>query len=653
MPKNDAAVINNSKLGPKTKTPHLETLNASQYQDDYLTLTTDTSQVSDNVYENQKYILQNAAGNNENSTIVSLHNNSELSPKTGWIKRGFDNQAFSNDDEKKHSVSSQNKLTQAGVHKTLHADYNVAKPQQVISGRSLGRSESLEDNGNLNKDSLSIQAEQSEEDKVRIKSENKKNNRKTELENNTNAVDTSKETDDIAVMETTVDEDEYLEAEPPDMYYALARSSIDLRGKVLKVHKVSKIRKAFIMLSCFFMQVCLGLLFSLGILYVELLKTFGTDRSLTSLVQSLPLGLAYILGLIVGPLIQKLGLRVSIFCGGLLTATGFIASSFMNNIYAIIVLVGGVTGTGVSLFNIGTYASIPVYFGKKQRIAVAFTSFGTGTGSMLWPLICRALLKNFGWRGNLLITGGIVLNVCSLSLFFKPLPVQQEKEESDNVKKSKLTMQQKFVRLMKIPRFVALVLWCMVDGFASPVVGQMIVDFSRMNGYGEDRGATLLIYYSMFNAIGRAVVGIISRFNIPTIFIFATTSILCGTFYAILGYTNVYWETQVVIMASGFMLGAHVALNMIVLLKIVGPDLYGLGWGLAATGLGIGFTTSGPIAGYISELSSYKSSFFVAGLAMIADMTFYCTVTIICICLKKKSVTLNPTKKKVFSYKTA
>lgn len=139
-------------------------------------------------------------------------------------------------------------------------------------------------------------------------------------------------------------------------------------------------------------------------------------------------------------------------------------------------------GTGVSLFNIGTYASIPVYFGKKQRIAVAFTSFGTGTGSMLWPLICRVLLKNFGWRGNLLITGGIVLNVCSFSLFFKPLPIQQEKEESDNVKKSKLTMQQKFVRLMKIPRFLALVLWCMVDGFASPVVGQMIVDFSRMNG---------------------------------------------------------------------------------------------------------------------------------------------------------------------------
>lgn len=643
MPKNDAAVVNNSRLASKPKTPHLETLNASQYQDGYLSITSDTSQVSVTVYENQKYLSQNAAENNDNSTTVSLHNNYELSPKTGWIKRGIDNQAFSNDDEKKHSISSQNKLTQDGVHKT----------QQVISGRSLGRSESLKDNGNRNKDSLSIQAEQSEENKVRIKSENKKNNRKRELENNTSAVDTSKETDDIGVMETSDDEDVYLEEGPPDMYYALARSSIDLRGKVLKVHKVSKIRKALIMFSCFYMQVCLGLLFSLGILYVELLKTFGTNRSLTSLVQSLPLGLAYILGLIVGPLIQKFGLRVSIFCGGILTATGFIASSFMNNIYAIIVLVGGVSGTGVSLFNIGTYASIPVYFGKKQRIAVAFTSLGTGTGSMLWPLICRVLLKNYGWRGNLLITGGILLNVCSLSLFFKPLPVQQEKEENDNVKKSKLTMQQKFVRLMKIPRFLALVLWCMVDGFASPVVGQMIVDFSRINGYGEDSGATLLIYYSMFNAIGRAVVGIISRFNIPTYFIFATVSILCGTFFAILGYTSVYWETQIVIMASGFMLGAHVALNMIVLLKIVGPDLYGLAWGLAATGLGIGFTTSGPIAGYISELSSYKSSFFVAGLAMIADMIFYCTVTIICICLKKKSVTLIPTKKKVFSFKTA
>lgn len=296
MPKNDAAVINNSKLGPKTKTSHLETLNASQYQDGYLALTTDTSQVSVTVYENQKYISQNAAGNNENSTIVSLHNNSELSPKTGWVKRGFDNQAFSNDDEKKNSISSQNKLTQAGVHKTLNADYYVAKPQQVISGKSLGRSECLEDNRNLNKDSLSIQAEQPEEDKVRIKSDNKENIRKKELENTTNAVDTSKETDGIAVMETRDDEDEYSEAEPPDMYYALSRSSIDLRGKVLRVQKVSKIRKAFIILSCFFMQMCLGLLFSLGILYVELLKTFGTNRSLTSLVQSLPLGLAYILG---------------------------------------------------------------------------------------------------------------------------------------------------------------------------------------------------------------------------------------------------------------------------------------------------------------------------------------------------------------------
>ena len=182
----------------------------------------------------------------ENLSTHSLQNDSKLSPKLEDVKAGLDNPAFlidANESEliKKDSSSSQ-KLGDANIHKT--PNYNGEKSQPVT-----GKGKST--------------------------------------------------TDDITAAERHLDmeeEDDELEPEPADMLYALARGSIDMRGSVFKSHKLSKTKKGCILFSCFFMQICLGLLFSLGILYVELLETFHSNRSVTSLVQSLPLGLSYVLG---------------------------------------------------------------------------------------------------------------------------------------------------------------------------------------------------------------------------------------------------------------------------------------------------------------------------------------------------------------------
>lgn len=603
-------------------------------QSEHCDLALEINHESDEVvnHETAENLSQSTTSCNDDSSNPVLLDATQLFAKTDDVKRGVDNKAFSNNDDSDAEEVVTNRPRKNSI---FPQDTSLSK---AVSKTSLNASEMQH---NLNKDDGLLKETESLSEDISDVADERGKGGGGKGDSGENETVSSKEADDIVATEICKEiEEEDSDGEVEDMFYALSRSSIDLRINVRKTYKVSKIRKTFIILSCFFMQVCLGMLFSLGILYVDLLDAFEADRSVTSLVQSLPLGLAYILGLIVGPLIQKFGLRLSIFCGGLLSATGFIASSFANDIYTIIILVGCVTGTGISLFNIGTYAAIPVYFGKKQKVAVAFASFGTGTGAMVWPLINRALLEHFGWRGNMLVSGGILLNICCIALLFRPLPLQvKEEEESEDKKKKKRPMRDMFLQLVKMPMFLALMLWSVFDGFSTPIVGQMIVDFSRHNGYGKDRGAILLVYYSACNAIGRATVGIISRYNVSSRVLFILSSSLCGVSFVILSLTNIFWMTQVAIIIAGFLLGSHVALNMIVLLRTVGSDLYGLGWGLAATGLGTGFTMSGPIAGYISERTSYHVSFYVSGFTMIADMTFYVTVYLIHRCMKRMSKT--------------
>lgn len=72
---------------------------------------------------------------------------------------------------------------------------------------------------------------------------------------------------------------------------------------------------------------------------------------------------------------------------------------------------------------------------------------------------------------------------------------------------------------------------------------------------------------------------------------------MCGASFIALSFTSTYTFSLAFGIASGFTLGLHVAMSMVILLRIVGPEKYGLGWGLSASCLGIGFSCSGPFAG--------------------------------------------------------
>ncbi|XP_029640968.1 monocarboxylate transporter 4-like [Octopus sinensis] len=421
------------------------------------------------------------------------------------------------------------------------------------------------------------------------------------------------------------------------VFEGLARHSIDVKANVLS-EDISPFRRGMIMLFCFLMQCCTGLLYSLGLIYVILLDVFGASRSVTSLVQSLCLAVTYGLGFFMGMVIEKIGLRLSILCGSVLATIGFAASAFAPQIYYIIVLIGIIGGIGISLLTISSFAAIPIYFKDNQNAAVAFTSTGTGVGSVVWPLVMTQFIKEYNWGGNYLLVGGIMFNACVMAMFFKSQKLAPEQKAIAKANRSMKTVRRHFKEMIKNPRFIAYLFWSAFDSFSISVLSQMLVDFGLQLGYSPSDSSALLISYLLSNAVGRFLVGILNRFKIPHFILFGIFCYMCGASFIALSFTSTYKYSLAFGIASGFTLGLHVSMSMVILLRIVGPEKYGLGWGLSASCLGIGFSCSGPFAGMIADMYSYNMSFFISGIAVIFISTCF---SIVVFCSRKTKTIYN------------
>ena len=60
---------------------------------------------------------------------------------------------------------------------------------------------------------------------------------------------------------------------------------------------------------------------------------------------------------------------------------------------------------------------VPLYFNDNQKIiALGILSSGSAIGAMVIPILLEIFIETYGWRGTLLIVGGIASNICVSAL---------------------------------------------------------------------------------------------------------------------------------------------------------------------------------------------------------------------------------------------
>lgn len=155
-----------------------------------------------------------------------------------------------------------------------------------------------------------------------------------------------------------------------------------------------------------------GVSFSFGLLYIEFLHEFKSSKSTTAWIGSLFLSVPLLTGPIMSAFVDKYGCQKMTIVGGLLSATGFIISAFVQSIEAMYITFGIISGCGLGLCYITGVVSIAYWFDKKRNLAIGLGACGTGIGTFVFAPVTQFFIEIYGWRGTTLLLAGCFLNLC-------------------------------------------------------------------------------------------------------------------------------------------------------------------------------------------------------------------------------------------------
>jgi MFS family permease len=233
---------------------------------------------------------------------------------------------------------------------------------------------------------------------------------------------------------------------------------------------------------------------------------FGVDRASASLPFTLTM-LGFALGnFYMGKLADRYNISTVLLFSSILLASCFIFAAKSNSILslAVIQFVIGF-GTGASFGPV--IADTSIWFLKKRGIAVALAASGNYLSGVVWPILTRDLLLNYGWRSVYLVLAiAAVLIMAPLSLALK------RKISAESTRADDLISQNKAQNTQLSPKSLQLFLG--LAGLACCVAMSMpqvhIVAFCVDLGFGSTVGGNMLSLMLAGGIVSRIVSGFLA-----------------------------------------------------------------------------------------------------------------------------------------------
>ncbi|XP_075212745.1 monocarboxylate transporter 1 isoform X2 [Lycorma delicatula] len=176
-----------------------------------------------------------------------------------------------------------------------------------------------------------------------------------------------------------------------------------------------------------------GVTYTFGIFYDALLKYFNSSNAATAWIVSILVGVTLCSGPLSSAFVNRYGCRPVTIAGAILASMCMIASIFANSIYTLYITIGLGTGLGFGLIYLPAIVSVTCYFEKYRSLATGIAVCGSGLGTFVFAPVVTWLVKEYGWRGSMLIIGGLLLNCVIFGVIFRPLVPKKKKNMLLNV----------------------------------------------------------------------------------------------------------------------------------------------------------------------------------------------------------------------------
>jgi len=136
---------------------------------------------------------------------------------------------------------------------------------------------------------------------------------------------------------------------------------------------------------------------------------FHADLTEVSLVFSILTLLELGLGVVSGPLADRLGPRRMAMCGVGLSVLGMTLASRAQALWQVYVTYGLGVGLGIGLAYVPAVAAVQHWFVRRRATATGIVVAGNGTGIALGAPVAAVLVDAFGWRTTFLVLAGTML----------------------------------------------------------------------------------------------------------------------------------------------------------------------------------------------------------------------------------------------------
>jgi len=245
-----------------------------------------------------------------------------------------------------------------------------------------------------------------------------------------------------------------------------------------------------------------GVLMAFGALYLPLLADFPQGRGRVAGVQSILSLLGGLGSPLVGLFLDRLGPRRLFQGGAILAALGLASASQVQSLPALFLTYGLVAGLGLAA--LGSPPNMVVaaqWFPGGRGRAIALADLGTALGAFLLVPFTQILIDGFGWRGALLVLGGLVLLLVVPANAFQRLPPASR--DAARLPAARRSLRE----AARTPAFWWLVLLRFVSGIGFHLVNVHVIAFAVGTGVPTFQAAAALGAVSLVSVAGRMTVG--------------------------------------------------------------------------------------------------------------------------------------------------
>uniref|UniRef100_UPI0035900E59 monocarboxylate transporter 12-B-like n=1 Tax=Myxine glutinosa TaxID=7769 RepID=UPI0035900E59 len=351
---------------------------------------------------------------------------------------------------------------------------------------------------------------------------------------------------------------------------------------------------------------------------------------------------------------RRIGTRLTVMLGGLLSSCGLVLGSFCTNMTCLYMGPGFLSGFGNALSFTPTLALIGLFFEERRAFAIGLATTGYGVGTFVLPPISQFLIETFGWRGAMIILGGIVTHICVTAALFQPPPSPEPMQMSSgdkndfsshqdgcDVEKSeaRLTGASPYQQLLRV-EFLSFSFVTALVGYGAITPLVYIVPYSQFKGFSDQKASFLLSVIGIMDIVGTVTSGwLIDRKCLrahqthcyaSTIFIYALVTLLLPTL-------NTYSQLMTCMVIYGYFDGAISVLIPLVVSTLIDSKHAPTALSIVYSSLGIPYLVGPPISGWLVDLTSgYTLPFVLSGLIKLLGMVILEATFLWTNCLKSR-----------------